>query len=296
MTIKSLISNIYSRLNRKSVTLSPDFHGSDTPVTRDSRGSSARKRTGGRSPVDFDLEEALRLRALGWGYGRIARRMNDVSRETVRTRILDFERSLRASEPAVEPIPAPASALSLKSPILPVAPKLAPEPFVPVARATPFGLEAVPAGTKTLFLVNGEQNVMLARNCAQIAVGIERWHPSYATLPAFRDADRILVVINSDDDNRTFFMSIVGDIWIRERCAVSRGDSHISEVRWTWVQQVCKDRLITQRANHGAGEGWWQPQFETRYFVPMPQPNHTKSIDEFLAPPTKHEPDTGGNG
>jgi hypothetical protein len=60
-------------------------------------------------------------------------------------------------------------------------------------------------------------------------------------------------------------------------------------VRWTWVQQVCKDRLLMQRANPGIGEEWWRPQFEALYFVPMPQQNHTKRIEALLAPPP--EPD-----
>ena len=39
------------------------------------------------SRLDFDLTEAVRLRAEGYGYGRIARQMNNVSRETVVNRV-----------------------------------------------------------------------------------------------------------------------------------------------------------------------------------------------------------------
>jgi hypothetical protein len=251
----------------------------------------------GRSSLDFDLAEALRLRALGWSYRRIARRTNNVSRETVRARILDYEAQFRVAPP--EPlqqspiVPVQQSAPVYKPPVtVPVGPKPAPVPVVQVvAPPTPFGLESVPAGTKAFFLVNGEHNAILARNCAPTAVGIERWHPSYASLPAFRDADKILVVINSDDDNRAFILSLVDDIWIRERCLISRGDSRITEVRWTWVQQVCKDRLMTQRANAGLREEYWRQPFEGRYFVPMPQPNHTERIEGFLAAPKLEEPD-----
>jgi hypothetical protein len=234
----------------------------------------------------------LRLRALGWSYRRIARQMNNVSRETLRTRILDYEAQFRVAPPETvqQPaiVPEQQSAPVYKLPVT----VPAPVPVVQVvAPPAPFGLESVPTGTKAFFLANGEHNAILARKCAQIAVGVERWDPSYASLPAFRDADRFWVVINSDDDNHAFFMSIVEDIWIRERCAISRGDSRITDVRWTWVQQVCKDRLMMQRANAGLSEEWWRQQFEAPYFAPMPQPNHWVRIEVFLAPPTKEEPD-----
>jgi hypothetical protein len=292
---------MYNQLHSKTSVLNDGLHRSESPLTPDLPPSATQKRNAapacGRSPLDFDLAEALRLRALGWSYRRIARRMNNVSRETVRARILDYEAQFRVATP--EPVQQPPIVPEQRSgPVhepfvaLPVIPKAAPVPVVPVvAPPKPFGLESVPAGTKAFFLVNGEHNAILARNCAQIAVGIERWDPSYASLPAFRDADRFWVVINSDDDNQAFFMSIVGDIGIRERCAISRGDSRITEVRWTWVQQVCKDRLMMQRANPGLREQWWRQQFEAPYFAPMPQPNHTDRIEAFLAPPKREEPE-----
>jgi hypothetical protein len=299
MSLTSLISNIYNQLDSKTSVLNDGLHRSESPLTPDLPPSATQKRNVapacGRLSLDFDLAEALRLRALGWSYRRIARRMNNVSRETVRARILDCEAQFRVAPP--EPVrqspivPVQQSAPVCKAPVaLPVAPQPAPVPVVQVvAPPTPFGLESVPAGTKALFLVNGEHNAILARNCGQIAVGVERWDPSYASLPAFRDADRFWVVINSDNDNQAFFMSIVGNIGIRERCAISRGDSRITEVRWTWVQQVCKHRLMMQRANAGLREEWWRQQFEPLYFAPMPQPNHTARIEELLAPPKKEE-------
>jgi len=45
-----------------------------------------------------------------------------------------------------------------------------------------------------------------------------------------------------------------------------------------------------QREHLGGVETWWGPQFEALYFVPMPQPNHTKRIEELLAAPKKEEP------
>ena len=304
MSPKSLRSNSCNRLAGKNSVLNDGLHRSESPFPSDLRPAAARKRNaaprGGRPPVDLDLVEALRLHALGWSYRRIARQLGNVSRETVRTRILDYEAQFRVAtpEPVQQPpdVPVQQCAAACKAPVaLPTAPKPAPVPGVPIVTPPPepSGLDTVPPGCKAFFLVNGEQNAILARNCAQIAVGIERWHPSYASLPAFRDAHGFWVVMNSDDDNVAFLRSIVGDIWIRERCAVSRGHSLIGVVRWTWVQQVCKDHLLMQRANPGSREEWWRPRFEALYFVPMPQPNHTKRIEALLAPPT--EPDKPTN-
>ena len=245
-----------------------------------------KRHAGGRPSLDFDLDEALRLRAKGWGKRRIARQMNNVSAGTVRNRLREYD----AQQPNLVPAPRP--------PVMPVQePKPAAVPVVPVvAPPTPFGLDSIPAGTKAFFLVNGDQNAILAHNCSQIAVGIERWHPSYASLPAFRDVDKLWVTLNSDDDNRAFLLSIVEDIWVRERCAVSRGDSLIGLVRWTWVQTVCKSRMMIERSLH---REWWSSdtkQFEAIHnFQPMPQPNHVRELEALLAPPPEPEkPSPGG--
>ena len=308
MGIKYRIYNLLNKLRGFTRTVKHgdfrDYTVVNDPVPPISPVVDRQKRhAGGRPSLDFDLDEALRLRAKGWGKRRIARQMNNVSAGTVRNRLREYDARQQAQQPKPVPAPEPSS----KPPILPPAPrppvmpvqepKPAAVPVVPVvAPPTPFGLDSIPAGTKAFFLLNGDQNAILARNCAQIAVGVEQWHPSYASLPAFRDADRFWVVINSDDDNVAFLRSIVGDIWIRERCAVSRGDSLIGVVRWAWVQQVCKDRLLMQRANPGIGEEWWRPQFEALYFVPIPQPNHTRELEALLAPPPKPEkPSLGGS-
>src|ERR1700676_5144756 len=158
MSLKSLIYNIYNRLCDTTSVLNDGLHGSQLPLTPDLRPSVTRKRkaapAGGRSPVDFDLVEAMRLRALGWSYRRIARRMNNVSRETVRARILDYEAQFRVATPdPVQQRPivtVQQSAPVCKAPVaLPVAPQPAPVPAVPVvAPSTPFGLDSVPAGCK----------------------------------------------------------------------------------------------------------------------------------------------------
>lgn len=303
MSLKSLMSNIYNRLCDTTSVLNDGLHGSQSPLTPDLRPSITRKRNaapaGGRSPVDFDLVEAMCLRALGWSYRRIARKMNNVSRETVRTRILDYEAQFRVAtaDPVQQSpiVPVQQSAPVCKAPVaLPAAPKPAPVPVVQVvAPPTPFELESVPAGTKAFFLLNGEHNAILARNCAQIAVGVERWDPSYASLPAFRDADRFWVVLNSSEDNRAFLLSIVDDIQIRERCAVSVDATHGD---LNQVQVICKRRLLWERARHSAPivdpafrlADW--SDFEKAYgFQPMPQPNHVRELEALLAPPPEPE-------
>ncbi len=290
-------------------------------VTVSQEKASHRRHAGGKPRVNFNLTEALRQRSLGYGYRKIARRMNNVSRATVRRRLMEYDAQQQAqspkpapaSEPASKPPQAPSmSAQAPKPPVVPVVapppePKAAPvskvdpvppPPSVDAPPPEPHGLDTVPAGTKAFFLLNGANNAILARNCTQIAVGIERWHPSYASLPAFRDVDKLWVTLNSDDDNQAFLLSIVEDIWIRERCAVSRGDSLIGVVRWTWLQQVCKDRLITQRANAGLREEYWRQQFEVvHHFIPLPAPNCVREIEKLLEPrpePEKPLPFDGG--
>jgi hypothetical protein len=102
----------------------------------------------------------------------------------------------------------------------------------------------------------------------------------------------------ADTKVKAFLLSIVEDIWIRERCVVSRGDSSVTtDSRWTWGQQVCKGRLLLQRENPRVVEEWWQPQFETGHrFQPMPLPNHTREIETLLEkPPEPEKPGPGGS-
>ncbi|MGA7792808.1 MAG: hypothetical protein WCA19_07180 [Candidatus Acidiferrales bacterium] len=107
--------------------------------------------------MDFDLVEAVRLHDLGWSCRKIARQMNNVSRETVRTRVLGFEAKFRVA--TCEPVQQPAAPVqqaptsAYKPPVaMPVAPKpCAPAPvsrpawtFVPPSKWAPDPSEAAP--------------------------------------------------------------------------------------------------------------------------------------------------------
>jgi len=331
MSLKSLISNTYNRLRDTNSVLNDGSHRSESPLTPDLPPSATQKRNAapacGRSPVDFDLAEALRLRALGWSYRRIARQMNNVSRETVRTRILHYEAQFRVATP--EPIPAPGP--STEPPIVPVqepkpapmsVPVVAPPPepkAAPVSKIEPVsvapvappepdsnydalveywamrGLKNYKPDTRWFFLVHGQQNLQYATGLEQLAVSIDRWYEAYHDLEVFRDAERIWVVIDRRDDNREFVRSLVNDIWIRERCVISVG--YVSFERW--IQTVMRDRMHRMwDVSPRKWESYDSSQFEAaQHFVSLPQPNHVQRIEELLVPPPEPEkiiPDGGG--
>jgi hypothetical protein len=301
MSSKSIIYNVFNRIRSKISALNDDLHLSEPPLTPELPPAITRNRyAGGRSAVDFDLVEAVRLHDLGWSYRKIARQMNNVSRETVRTRILDYEAQFRVatSEPVQQPAP-PAqqtpTASCKPSVAMPVAPKPALVPVVPavVPRPTaPYGLDTVSPGTKQFFLVRGSLNQQYAHGYAQPAIGIETWRPEYATLPAFQAAEKIWVILNSSEDNRAFLLSLVADIRIRERCVLSvdNGSTIINQpIRLpdVWVQRVCKYHLIEKRTSP-----WSQiwSTFEMIYkFVPLPAPNCTEQLNALLAKPPEPE-------
>ncbi|HKR29727.1 MAG TPA: ImmA/IrrE family metallo-endopeptidase [Terriglobales bacterium] len=100
-----------------------------------------------------------------------------------------------------------------------------------------YGLETIPQGCKAFFLVHGDQNAVCPRRCEQLAVGVETWHCAYAHLPAFASVERLWVVLNDNEENRAFLISIAADKVIRRRCRVS-----IRGVQW-----VAKQRMLCQR-------------------------------------------------
>jgi hypothetical protein len=69
------------------------------PASEPSR--TTKPKSAGRPPVEFDLFEALRLHREGEGYRKIARRMKNVSYETVRKQILDYEARFGERKPPV---------------------------------------------------------------------------------------------------------------------------------------------------------------------------------------------------
>jgi hypothetical protein len=235
--------------------------------------------------------------------------MNNVSRETVRTRIIDYEAQFRVATPEpVQQSAAPvhqAPTAAYKPPVaMPVAPKPALVPVVPVVAsppaphwfdampAAPYGLDTVSPGTKQFFLVRGSLNQQYAHGYAQPAIGIETWRPDYEALPAFQAAEKIWVILNSSEDNRAFLLSIVGDIWIRERCllSVDNGSTINNQPVWlpdVWVQRVCKYHLIETRVSP------WSQRWSTfemiHNFVPLPTPNCTEQLNALLAKPPEPE-------
>ncbi|WP_181522861.1 hypothetical protein, partial [Pseudomonas aeruginosa] len=134
--------------------------------------------------------------------------------------------------------------------------------------------------TKYFFLVNGQQNLVYATGLEQLAASIDRWHEEYRDLEAFRDAERIWVVIDRRDDNGEFVRSLVNDIWIRERCVISVG--YVSFERW--VQTVMRDRMHRMwDVSPRKWESYDSSQFEAaQHFVSLPQPNHVQRIEELL--------------
>ena len=284
MSEKIPIYNIYKWLDLK---IRAFFQTKTAQEPVNSRSTATPRSKGGRPPVPFDEAEAMRLRWQGWSDHKIARRMH-VAASTVGSRLRNYT-------PPIPPTPPPqaqrASGATDKPPVVapkppnPVAsvqPSPVPIPQVSVSPPTP-PVESVPDGAKTFFLVNGKANAELVMHLGQAVVGIERWHETYALLPAFQRAERIWLVMNSSEDNRAFFQSIVGDIWIRERCLVSvdDGDSLNTQPRQVgnWVQTVAKYKLLMDRPHNGSRPITDVSGFERIHnFRPLPLPSHTDKI------------------
>ena len=286
MSEKVSIHNIYKWLD---VKIRAFFHTKTTrePVHRRSIAVPKSKR--GRPPVDFDEAEALRLRLQGWSDHRIAGRMH-VAPSTVALRLRNYvppipptppELAQRAPVAAYKP---PVQPVAVPRPPIVVAPFQLPSVAIPQVPAMPparYGLDSVPA--KAFFLVNGRTNAELVAHLAQPVIGIERWHETYASLPAFQAAERIWIVMNSSEDNRAFFQSIVADIWIREKCLVSvdNGSTPSTQPQQVghWVQNVAKYKLLMDRPHDGSWPNTDVSSFEQVHnFQPLPLPSHTDKI------------------
>jgi hypothetical protein len=349
MSLKSVIPNTDNLLSGGTSALNHDEQRCDTVVndneppedpqfvTVGQERPSRRRHAGGKPRVNFNLAEALRLRSLAYGYRKIARRMNNVSRATVRRRLMEHD----ARQQAQSPKPVPASAPAQRLPVVPVAPPApsstqdslrsdyrpdwafvppsqgVPEPepkATPVPKVDPVppppepvwnydqlvdywairGVKNYKPDTKWVFLVNGRKNLEYATGYEQLAVTIDRWCEAYRAMPEFQDAKRIWVVIDRRDDNRAFLMSILNDIWIREKCVISTEG----------VQTICKHRLLWERANHSAAivdpafRLADRLDFETvHHFQAIPQPNWVRAIEKLLEPSLKPpEPPTQVSG
>lgn len=292
MSLKLLIPNIYKRLRGLFRARLP------VKMTEQSAQPSVhpvQKSHAGRKPLDLNVDAMMQMRSAGKSDAEIARKF-DCSSHTVASRLREYKAPVAPPPPVhVQQVPAPA----YKPPVLPARPVPAPAPVpvtpvVPVPPPAPYG--SVPEGTKTFFLVHGNLNREYAHNYAQPAIGIEIWHHEYLSLPAFRDAEKIWVVLNSNEDNRAFLMSIVSDIWIREKCllSVDNGATLCTQpVRFgVWVQYVAKDKLRRDRPHDGSRPQTDMSDFEkVRNFQKIPLPSHMEKLDALLKSPKTGEAD-----
>src|SRR5712691_10514809 len=122
MTLKSLISNIFSRFSTKQRNLRDGYNQIQSVTPNNLPPAVTRSRHPRRPEVHFDLPKALKWLADGWSYRKIGRMMG-ISRETVRTRILAYEARQQAQQPRVEPVSAPEPSM----------PAVAPQPSAPPA-------------------------------------------------------------------------------------------------------------------------------------------------------------------
>jgi predicted DNA-binding protein (UPF0251 family) len=131
MSLKSLIYNLFYRLRGETSEQNTSEHRSEYPLTPNESPISPpvatpKRNVGGRPSVDFNLVEALRLRDMGWSNRKIARKMNNVSKDTVRNRLMEYDARKQAKQPKP---PIPATAPALKAPSMPAA--AAPKPPAP---------------------------------------------------------------------------------------------------------------------------------------------------------------------
>jgi len=298
MSLKSRILNILKRFSGLTSALTSG-QNRVSDVRKPPRTSS-----GGRPRKDVDVDAVMRLHRLGWSDNRIARHLG-ISPHTVADRIAEWKPSVAPMRkpagvtipPAAPPIAPVQRPVTAYKPPLPVAPKPTPVPVPVVPAPEPYGLGDIPAGCKAFFLVQGKLNQEYMHNCAQLAIGIEQWHPTeYAMLAAFRDVEKIWIVINSNEDNRLFLMSIVNDLAIRERCLISvdNGATLCTQpVRFGrfWVQHVAKAKLLRDRPHDGSRPEADMSIFEAIHnFQPIPLPSHKDKLDALLKSP-KTEPE-----
>src|ERR1035437_557898 len=108
MGIKIRIINAFNKLCRKLPSLNHGESRGDTvvntkltpnlPLDASPTDTPSPKRSRPPAPrtVDFNLPEAVRLAALGYGYRKIARALGNCSHETVRTKLREYEARIEA--------------------------------------------------------------------------------------------------------------------------------------------------------------------------------------------------------
>ncbi len=202
------------------------------------------------------------------------------SRETVRLRFREWDKAAAVVAPptaptaptvqAVAPVPEPAA-----PPIIEQAPAASPVLVAPPVQSL-WGLESMPQGLLHLVLVNSQANQQIARSYDQHAVGITAWHAEYRELDVFKNAEFVWVIVNRDEDNKTFLLSIAADVWIRERCLIS-GEG---------VHAVCKWLLQHQRGLQGRKWTLTDSQVfaSVFHFTKIPKGNHLAELEAILKP------------
>jgi hypothetical protein len=238
-------------------------------------------------PLDFNLTEALRLRAEGWSNRKIARKMNNVSRETVRVRLREYD-AAQVKAVTTKPIPAapkpapPAVTQSVPapSPVTPVATRAIVTPSAPSPITNFDELAArwkARYGGKfpldlTHFFIVRSPHVQFGLGSEQPVIGIDRWHSEYRTLGMFQPPTKFWVLVNAEDGsqiNRAWLSSIAADVWLRERCMVARithGLLSVFQSRYSAHRQY-----PPQAFGKALADDTFERQFK---FEPMPLHSH----------------------
>ena len=315
MSLKLLISNINRWLSSKrhlvKPLLNPDLHLTtveEQPVTPVK--SIVRRRSGhngGRKAVEFNIAEAIRLRAQGWTNRRIAWELKCGSEETVRLRLAKFQQASVAAIAAAQPdavqvrpetpavaTPPPLANAAIQMPVQ--TPELTqqapvhsqPHPAEPYLELLDNDAElchrsewfATMSGWRQdFFLVNSGNplNLEFCTNNQQHAVSLARWDESYRGLEVFKNAAKIWIVLNPNDSNDVFLGSIVNDIWVREKSLVAVG-SLLDICKWKVDARVGRIGFNGIKTDFSTFESVWK-------FQPCPQPNHTAVIAKLLEKP-----------
>ena len=252
--------------------------------------------------LDFDLPEALRLRALGWGNRRIARQMNNIGKDTVRTRLKAYDERQNKQpvikQPSIPPsTPHTDSHTAVPTVALPdLTPPSArsltvPEPVTNLAelaaRRRAHGL-TTPLDLTHVFLTRPD-HVKYGLGSEQPVIGFDHYRDEYRALGIFQPPTKFYVLVNAEDGsdvNSEWLASIASDIWLRERCLVHR-------ITMGGALGVFQSRYGDQKRypvrTYGAGLA--DQTFEQTFkFVPCPQSNQVELLSEL----TKDVPPANG--
>jgi hypothetical protein len=332
MSLKSIIYYVFNRLRGETSVQNTSEHRSEHPLTPNVSPISPpvatpKRNVGGRPSVDFNLVEALRLRDMGWSNRKIARKMNNVSKDTVRNRLMEYDARKQAQQPK-SPIPATAPALKAPSMPAPVAPKppapvqdtkrtgfapdwtfVPPEQWPPDSPDEPVPVPVTPPepidnyeAIVAYWASRGVPDFVPDTRCFFLVRGQQ--NVAYAT-----NCEQLCVGIETwhteyrDLDEFT----TAERIWVildprednRAFLQPLAADIWIRErcmiVTWE-VPSICKYRLLWERAHRSPlplGLIWlkaaWSDFEKVHNFIPIPAPNCTEQIEALLAKPREPE-------